>query len=218
MAVTLTQDMLNGAKETQTKYGIPASITLGQIMLESSGSNAGGLSKLASDYNNLFGIKANPNNQYQSDTVVMSNKAGKDTGTYAVFETQSDSILEHARILNLDRYTSKVTTGTYQDWAKALQSGGYATDSKYSEKLISVIEENNLSQYDTGETATIQYNTNEDNLNIFGDIAVIVFVVLLLVIGVFLFVGAFTGSNPVTEATKTVKNISKLSKKKGGNS
>lgn len=218
MGVTLTQEMVKGAQDAHNKYGIPASITLAQIMLESSGSNKGGLSKLAADYNNLFGIKATPNNQYQTGTIVMSNKAGKDTGTYATFNSQSDSILEHSRILSLDRYTSKITSGTYSDWANALQSGGYATDSNYASKLISIIEDNGLSKYDTGasysnlpETST---SDSGNSLNFFGDIAMVVFVVLLIVGGLLFFVNAFTNTNPIKEASKTVKAVKKKVKGK----
>lgn len=217
MAATITNEMIQYAQENQKNYGIPASLTLAQIMLESSGSNPGGLSKLAYGYNNFFGIKATPSNQYQAGTVVMSNKAGNDTGTYATFNSMQDSFKEYARILSLDRYRSLVTTGDYKDWANVLVKGGYAEDQSYANKVIKVIEDNGLAKYDSGYTgggAVSSGSDSSDTTNIFGDIAVIVIIVVLIIGGLLLFIGAFTNKNPVSEATKTVKTVKK--KIKGG--
>ena len=79
MGVTLTQEMIKGAQESEQKYGVPASVTLAQIMQESGGTNKGGLSTLAYKYNNLFGVTAG--SSWSGQTVTMSNKAGTDTKT-----------------------------------------------------------------------------------------------------------------------------------------
>ena len=55
MAIQLTSEMIQAAQQNEKKYGVPASITLGQIILESSGSYEGGMSKLAAKAKNLFG-------------------------------------------------------------------------------------------------------------------------------------------------------------------
>ena len=58
LAVQLTQGMIQGAQETERLTGVPSSITLAQIIEESTGKYEGGLSYLAYKGNNLFGVKS----------------------------------------------------------------------------------------------------------------------------------------------------------------
>lgn len=153
MAVQLTNEMIRAAQLNQEKYGVPASITLGQIMLESGGSYAGGVSKLAYKAKNLFGTKgAGPAGTYHINTV--EEKNGKTYTTVAGFRkynSYTESIEDHGRLLTKDRYTAKTQNATtVQEYAQALQDAGYATDSNYAKKLVSVISSNNLTQYDNG--------------------------------------------------------------------
>lgn len=209
MAVTLTDEMIKGAQATQEKYGVPASITLGQIMLESGGSYSGGLSALAYKYNNLFGMKGSGT----SGSVVMSTREegqGTVNAKFASYNSVADSIEAHGQLLATDRYTQYTKNATtVREYAEGIKKGGYATDSSYVDKLMSIIESNNLTQYDSGI-----FTSSDDELKWYGDLAVIVFTVLLIIIGIFLFVGAWTNNNPVDEVKKTVKKVKNRRNKK----
>lgn len=142
------------AQKLQDQTGIPASITLGQIILESSGSNAGGLSGLAADAHNLFGIKGSgnagsvymPTNEYNSD--------GSSYSTSAAFRKYTDyyaSMVDHAQLLSGDRYAQHLKSATsINDYANGILAGGYATDPNYANDLLGIISSHNLHQYDTG--------------------------------------------------------------------
>lgn len=202
MAVQLTQEMILAAQANQQKYGVPASITLGQIMLESGGSYEGGVSKLAYNAKNLFGIKGTGSaGVYHINT----NEQGKN-GTYTTtaafrkYHSYSESIEDHGRLLSSDRYTAKTQNATtVEEYARALQAAGYATDKNYANKLLSVISSNNLTQYDNGEiggviptTSPDYYETEEGKLDILGQVVKFVLIVGLLVLAV-LFILKGTG-------------------------
>ena len=111
------------AMEQMCLYGIPASVTLAQGILES----ASGQSRLAQNENNHFGIKA-----------TQSWIAG-------------DSYAHHSRFLKENsRYAScfKLDADDYRGWAQGLDKAGYATAGKYAPALISIIESNDLQRYD----------------------------------------------------------------------
>ncbi|WP_434785675.1 glycoside hydrolase family 73 protein [Bacillus velezensis] len=142
---------IKDAQAVQKKTGIPASIILGQIMLESGGSNPGGLSGLAYYSKNLFGIKGtgtagtsrmNTKEVYGGKTVTV--KDG-----FAKYNSYSDSINAHAALLSKPRYASKLKDAkSVEDYAKGIKAGGYATDPAYVSKLLGIISSNNLHQYD----------------------------------------------------------------------
>lgn len=207
MGVILTGDMIRGAQETQAKYGVPASITLGQIMLESGGSYSGGLSGLAYNYNNLFGIKGSGT----AGTVYLptyEEGQGTITDGFARYNNFAESIEAHGKLLSTDLYTQYTKNATtVEEYAKAIHKAGYATSSTYADTLIKIINENNLKQYDSGVFVGTGVSSSDDSLKWYGDIAVIIFIVILIVIGVLLFVGAFSSNNPVTEVKKKVGKI-----------
>lgn len=123
-------------------YGIPASITLAQGLLES---NAGG-SKLARESNNHFGIKCRRKcrgctcRNYTDDDVF---------DMFRVFESVWESYEEHSVLLSSPRYKHLQKFGTdYKSWAYGLKRAGYATDKTYAQKLIRIIRNMNLDQYD----------------------------------------------------------------------
>jgi len=130
------------ALEEQQNYGIPASITLAQGLLES---NAGH-SRLARESNNHFGIKCRSKckgctcrNYHDDDFYDM----------FRVFESTWESYREHSILLNTGRYKQLKAHGKdYQKWAHGLKSAGYATDKKYAKKLIKIIEALKLYEYD----------------------------------------------------------------------
>ena len=122
------------ALEHQRKYGIPASITLAQGILES----AAGKSDLAVNAKNHFGIKCT--SDWEGKTY---NYGGKSTGDcYRKYSKVGDSYEDHAQFLLRKRYASlyELSIKNYKDWAYGLKACGYASDPKYPEKLIRIIE------------------------------------------------------------------------------
>lgn len=220
MAVKLTQEMINGAKETENKYGVPASITLGQIMLESGGSYSGGLSGLAYNYNNLFGMTAG--SSWTGKTVYMTNKNGTDGQYYRVYDSVMDSINDHGQLLTTSRYNQYTKDAkTVEDYAKAIKQAGYATDPDYVSKLTSIIYNYNLNQYNTGNWANggtvesghggtggvIPVSTGDSTeIKWWGDIIVIIISILLIVLAVVFFVLAFNGGSVKNVATKAINS------------
>lgn len=124
-------------------HRVPASITLAQGMLESENGN----SPLAVYANNHFGIKCHK----EWDGPVFLKDDDKKDECFRKYSKVIDSYNDHSLFLkSRPRYTFlfelKITD--YKRWAKGLKEAGYATDSKYPEKLIKLIEENKLYEYD----------------------------------------------------------------------
>ena len=134
------------------KYGIPASITLAQGILES-GIGEGRLAVLG---NNHFGIKCHKKwrgkRMYHDD-----DKKGE---CFRVYKSPELSYRDHSIFLNSrPRYDFlfDLNKTNYKSWAKGLKKSGYATDSKYPKKLISLIERYRLDRYD-------KFNSKKKNL------------------------------------------------------
>ena len=130
------------AKREMKEFGIPASITLAQGLLES---NAGD-SKLAVVSNNHFGIKCR-----KKCLGCTCRNYGDDTryDMFRVFDSVAESFREHSELLNTSRYAKLKAHGTdYKKWAHGLKSCGYATDKKYGHKLVKIIENLGLDKYD----------------------------------------------------------------------
>lgn len=124
-------------------YGIPASITLAQGMLES----ANGKSYLAVKANNHFGIKCHEDwsgkRVYQDDD--------RKNECFRSYKDADESFRDHSLFLkNRSRYAFlfEESPTDYKAWAKGLKKAGYATNRKYPQLLIKLIEDNNLHQYD----------------------------------------------------------------------
>lgn len=145
---------IKDAQRLQDETGIPASITLGQLLLESSGKYAGGLSGLAVQAKNLFGVKGKGN--AGSVSMLTSEYVnGKYVKVYADFRKYTsyyDSMVDHGKVLSQSNYTKHLKSGTnsVNDWINAIVSGGYATSPTYKKQLTNIISANNLHQYDTG--------------------------------------------------------------------
>ncbi|MCR5519299.1 MAG: glucosaminidase domain-containing protein [Bacteroidales bacterium] len=128
------------------RSGVPASITLAQGMLES----RYGLSSLAADGNNHFGIKCHRN--WKGKTMRVNDDAPNEC--FRVYGSAEESFRDHSDFLRYqDRYKSlfELKPTDYKGWAKGLKKAGYATDPKYAEKLIKIIEDYKLYQYDSGK-------------------------------------------------------------------
>jgi flagellum-specific peptidoglycan hydrolase FlgJ len=123
-------------------YGIPASITLAQGILES-GSGKG---RLARQANNHFGIKCH---KWNGDKIYHDDD--KEQECFRKYNDPNSSYRDHSEFLaNKKRYSKlfKLKITDYKGWAKGLRKAGYATDPKYPKKLISIIERYELYKYD----------------------------------------------------------------------
>ena len=131
------------AKNNMVQYGIPASICLGQGILES-GAGTGTLSAIA---NNHFGIKCHQD--WNGPSVKHDDDAAQEC--FRKYNQASESYNDHALFLKNRKWYQplfKLEKDDYKGWAKGLKAAGYATDPKYPEKLISIIERYHLDQYD----------------------------------------------------------------------
>jgi flagellum-specific peptidoglycan hydrolase FlgJ len=123
-------------------YNIPASITLAQAILES-GSGKGTLAVKA---NNHFGIKCH---DWKGKKVYHDDDRRQEC--FRKYKNSNNSFRDHSEFLaNRKRYASlfKLKKYDYKSWAKGLRRAGYATDKKYPQKLIGLIERYELYQYD----------------------------------------------------------------------
>ncbi len=127
------------------KFGIPASITLAQGLLES---NAGG-SKLARSTNNHFGIKCFSRNCSKGHCMNFTDDSHKDF--FRKYQNPWLSFRAHSQFLaQSQRYSPlfKLEKTDFVGWARGLSKAGYATDKKYGEKLIAIIHNLGLDKFD----------------------------------------------------------------------
>ncbi len=124
------------AQEHQQRYGIPASITLAQGLLES----GAGTSELSRKANNHFGIKC-----HEWDDATIHYKRD----CYRKYRSAEESYRDHSEFLLRDRYQNlfKLKLTDYKGWARGLKKYGYATDPSYAEKLINIIELYDLNRF-----------------------------------------------------------------------
>lgn len=130
------------AVDQMKTYGIPASITLAQGLLES----AAGRSTLAREGNNHFGIKCHAD--WKGDTMLRDDDAPDEC--FRVYDSPADSFEDHSRFLMRKRYSSlfDLDPSDYAGWARGLSRCGYATDPNYANRLITIIETYGLYAYD----------------------------------------------------------------------
>lgn len=132
----------NIAMKEMQSYGIPASITLAQGILES-GSGKG---RLAVKANNHFGIKCHG---WAGKKIYHDDDEKQEC--FRKYKSAETSFRDHSLFLaNRKRYSKlfDLKTSDYKNWAKELRKAGYATDRKYPQKLISLIERYKLYEYD----------------------------------------------------------------------
>ncbi|MBK8341317.1 MAG: glucosaminidase domain-containing protein [Flavobacteriales bacterium] len=132
------------AVKAMKEHGIPASITLAQGLLESGNGN----SELAREARNHFGIKCTPDwtggKSYHDDD--------RKNDCFRKYNDAADSYDDHARFLQRPRYAGlfELRTTDYKGWAHGLKKAGYATDPRYPQKLIDLIERYELHKLDSG--------------------------------------------------------------------
>jgi len=124
-------------------FKIPASITLAQGILES-GYGEGTLAKKA---NNHFGIKCHK--EWKGKSITHDDDEKDEC--FRSYKNPLRSYRDHSLFLvDRERYSSLFTLNRkdYKGWAEGLKAAGYATDPKYADKLISLIERFNLTRFD----------------------------------------------------------------------
>ncbi len=136
----------DGAIESYEKYHVLPSLTLAQAILES------GWGKYSIG-NNLFGIKAGSGwtgkTQNVATTEYDSNgRAYHITDTFRDYDSISDSIEDHAKLLTNSRYDSVRSATDYKTACHEVQKDGYATSPAYADSLIELIEQYDLDQWD----------------------------------------------------------------------
>lgn len=133
------------AVEQMSKYGIPASITLAQGVLES----GAGKSELARKGNNHFGIKCNGwtgRKTYHDDD--------ERNECFRAYKNAYESYVDHSVFLTTSQRYSRLfqlKRTDYKGWARGLKACGYATSPTYASRLIEIIELYQLYRYDTAK-------------------------------------------------------------------
>lgn len=135
------------AVEEMSRTGIPASITIAQAILES----RVGQSPLATKGNNHFGIKCH--NDWSGKTMHADDDSSAEC--FRVYPSAEASFRDHSNFLRgRDRYKAlfELSPTDYKAWAHGLKAAGYATDPRYAQKLIDLIERYELGRYDSPTT------------------------------------------------------------------
>jgi len=142
-----------GARESQRKTGVPASVTLAQAILESDW----GRSKLTREANNLFGIKAlrGPGSAGVYEIETWEVYDGEDVTVLAAFRAYTslaDSIVDHGLWFHDNRRYRQAleVSDDPRAFAYAINEAGYATDPAYAPKLIGLMDKYDLYAYDVG--------------------------------------------------------------------
>ena len=131
------------AMDKMKDYKIPASITLAQGILESGSGN----SSLARNANNHFGIKCHKG--WTGESVTMDDDEKNEC--FRKYPSAEESYRDHSIFLTTrPRYNSLFTLDImdYKAWAKGLKEAGYATNPRYPDLLIAIVERYDLARYD----------------------------------------------------------------------
>lgn len=148
---TFLQNTVPAAQTAQRSYGVPASIMLAQATLESQW----GQSALAKQANNFFGIhadaKVDPSKyiEFTTDEMV-DGRQTQGMARFARFASPVFSFTAHAYLLSMAlRYrTAMQVKSDPTNFAFALQNCGYSTDPNYGNKLMQIVQQFDLTQYD----------------------------------------------------------------------
>lgn len=135
----------SAAIANRDSFGIPASITLAQGLLESSA----GKSLLATKCNNHFGIKCG--SSWYGETMKKDDDSAQEC--FRCYTDAAESYRDHSNFLKKQRYAFlfDYDVTRYDEWARGLSKAGYATDPAYPNKLITLIETYQLYLLDNGK-------------------------------------------------------------------
>lgn len=145
------------AKDEMVLYGIPASITMAQGILES----GAGRSDLTQRANNHFGIKCHT--EWTGERVYHDDDAAQEC--FRKYKDAKYSFRDHSLFLTgRSRYASlfDLRQDDYKGWARGLKKAGYATDPKYPSKLISIVERYELYKLDDEVLGTSSGRSNSN--------------------------------------------------------
>lgn len=149
------------AVDQMLRYKIPASITLAQGLLES----GAGASSLAREANNHFGIKCG--RAWTGPYVLRDDDARNEK--FRKYRSAEESYEDHSRFLKQARYSSlfKLSMKDYKGWAHGLKRCGYATNPRYGNLLVDLIERYDLSRFDnyTSSRSLVDYSRIDYDLN-----------------------------------------------------
>jgi LysM repeat protein len=140
-------------------HKVPACITLAQGMLESGNGN----SLLAKNANNHFGIKCHK--EWGGETYIMDDDSANEC--FRKYDNVLDSYSDHSMFLfSRSRYAAlfQLPISDYKGWCYGLKAAGYATDPKYPQRLIELIEKYNLQKLNIVENTPLQNLPKEENL------------------------------------------------------
>lgn len=149
------------AQADSKRSNILASLTIAQAILESNNGN----SRLATEGKSLFGIKATATwrgkvwtgytlEYYDANSTVI-------VAGFRAYDSWEQSIIDHSDFLNNNaRYAKVIGEKNYKKACQYIYEAGYATDPNYAQKLISLIEDNHLTQYDVSNLT----NTVDEDL------------------------------------------------------
>ena len=145
------QNTVVAAQQAQKEFGVPSSITIAQATLES----GWGQSALARQANNYFGIKANAKAQpaeymeFPTEEFVDGRKV-QEVARFERFSSPIASFKAHGYLLNMAlRYRPAMAVkGDPEKFAQALQDCGYSTNPDYAAKLMQIVRQFDLTQYD----------------------------------------------------------------------
>lgn len=188
----ITDDMMQAFFETQEQYKIPVSTGIAQLIAESGfgsygpgGESGQGMSKLAYNYKNLFGIKYFSGDSYAIGSVDMT--TGEETpgggnitirAGFSVYRDYGDCIRQRAVMLRKEPYYSRTVSyqnegnGTYtkqqaNSFMDGIRKAGWATDLSYTQKCIGHMEKYGLYRFDN--MTWEQYLENKESGNSAGD-------------------------------------------------
>lgn len=157
------EEYIDAYKEDAIKemylHKVPACITLAQGMLESGNGN----SALARNANNHFGIKCHK--EWGGETYIMDDDSANEC--FRKYNDVLDSYSDHSMFLfSRSRYAAlfQLPINDYKGWCYGLKAAGYATDPKYPQRLIELIEKYNLQKLNIVENTPLQNLPKEDNL------------------------------------------------------
>lgn len=151
------------AQRDSKRSNILASLSIAQAILESNNGN----SRLATEGKSLFGIKATSTwrgkvwtgytlEYYDANSTVI-------VAGFRAYDSWEQSIIDHSNFLRQNaRYAKVVGERDYKKACQYIYEAGYATDPNYTQKLISLIETNHLTQYDRIDPAS---TVDEDLFN-----------------------------------------------------
>jgi len=144
-------EQISGYAQTLHKeYGVLPSISISQAILESNWGESG----LTQTNNNLYGIKGGSDETLFATKEFYEDEWVEIDASFRNYDSWHGSMEDHARLLaygtawDANHYAEVIEAENYEEAAYALQHAGYATDPGYAEKLIHLIEQYRLYEYD----------------------------------------------------------------------